>query len=72
MAQCQGFFSNFVGRDKQTSGKKKAVTVDISLPSPDWCQLHVIDGDKSARLSIPMTEFYHLVEKMDEIMEAQG
>lgn len=72
MSQCQGFFSNFVVRDSMATGNKRPVTVDISHPSEDWCSLHIIDGKKSARLSIPMTAFYELVERMDGLMQSQG
>ncbi|WP_437194191.1 hypothetical protein [Planctomicrobium sp. SH527] len=72
MAQCQGFFRDFVVRDSQATGNKRAVQVDISHPSEVWCQFHIIDGKKSARLSIPMTAFYELVQRMDGLMEAQG
>ncbi len=71
MSQCTGYFTNFVSRDGKSCGKSRQVSVGISHPSPDWCQFTIIDGKRSARLSIPMGQFFELVEKMDDLLQAQ-
>jgi len=71
MSQCSGFFSNFVLRDRQSSGRSRPVSVTVSHPSPEWCQFTIVDEKRSARLSIPMTQFFELVTQMDGLLQAE-
>ncbi len=69
MSQCQGFFADMVPRDRQSSGQSRPCKVTVSNPSPDWCQFTITRGRQSARLSIPMTEFFGLVQAMDAALQ---
>jgi len=71
VSDCHGFYTKFIKRDGQATGKQALCEVSISTPSPHWCQFTIIDGQKSMRLSVPMGEFEKLVLKMDEVMEAK-
>ena len=67
-----GFATEWTPRDGQRKARKRSVKVGISFPSADWVQLTAVAGERDMRLSIPLGDFFQLVEIADGLMAAQA
>ena len=70
--ETMGFATEWTPRDGQRKARKRSVQVGISFPSADWVQFTAVAGQRDMRLSIPITDFFQLVEMADQLMADQA